>query len=133
MNDVADVNGMSKISAGVGTLLAAAVPVEQEGGDERAEEQAVRREEQPHRELGVGEPGVRVVRVVGGVTAVALEVAAGRRRNDLARPRRARLLDGGHQAACSGSVGGSIPHTYTPKRRSNAPGMANQGFVNTAA
>ena len=50
MNDVAEVNGMLKSSFGVGPGLRPAA-VQQVRRDERTEEEAVGREEQPHRQL----------------------------------------------------------------------------------
>ena len=62
MNELTDVNGMSKICPGAGPFGDAA-PVEQVGRDQPAEQQALRPEEEPHPELGV-----RDARVRGGVS-----------------------------------------------------------------
>ena len=61
MNDVTDVNGMLKQLVGRRALqeLRVAAAVEEVRRDERTEEQRLRREEQPDRELGVADAGVR--------------------------------------------------------------------------
>ena len=115
-NEVTDVNGMFSRLLGVGPLrnCAYATAVEEVGRDERAEEQALRREEHPDRQLVVADAGVRLVRV--GVRGDRRRLARG---DDCLR----------HQW-CS-SVAGSIVHALRPKNATSAPIASSQYILNT--
>src|SRR4029453_5642092 len=104
--DVVDVGGMR---AGLRPT-----PIEQVRGDERAEEQAVRRQEQPHGELRIADAGARGVSLVAGF-------------DDVVRGRDGFLV---HR---HGSVWGSMPHAYMPNRSGSAPNGTSQMSWNTAA
>ena len=85
-------------------------------------------EEEPHRQLGVGDAGVAGVRVVAAVVAgpgghqrAAVAGAAAHDRG---------LLDRRHQAS---SVPGSSPQANTPKSSRIRPGMSQRISLNTAA
>ena len=131
-NDVTDVNGMLNSSFGLRTTdeLRVASAVQEVRGDEGAEEQRLRRQEQPHRELRVADAGVRrvPVTVIGGPSRRARVSGDDCLRHQWAPTPRHAFMRRRLRARSAGSMTQAFS---TEERNEHAEPRASHQFLNT--